>query len=209
MAVSSRVLSRAVPALLLVAGSAVASHAHTTIFTAHLTGLAESPSNASPATGTAFVTMDMDLITMRVQINFTGLTGTTTAAHIHAPTAVPLAGTAGVATQTPNFDAFPLGVTSGTYDHTFDLTQADAYNPDFITSSGGMVFQALNALHFAMEDGKAYLNIHTTAFPGGEIRGFLVETPSVSAPEPTSSVLMGLGATAFFVVRRRRPRPRA
>jgi hypothetical protein len=203
---SSRVPSRIALGLLLVAGSAAAAHAHTAFFTAKLTGPAESPSNTSLATGTAFVTLDLDLVTMRVQIAFQGLTGTTTAAHIHAPTAVPLSGTAGVATQTPSFEGFPLGVTSGTYDHTFDLALASTYNPDFITSSGGLISDALNALDFALDDGKAYLNIHTTAFPGGEIRGFLVEAPSVSAPEPASIVLMGLGATALIVRRRRRPR---
>lgn len=193
---------RAALALLLIAGSAVASHAHTTIFTAILSGAAESPSNASPGTGVATVTMDMDLITMRVQVTFSGLTGTTTAAHIHAPTLDPFAGNAGVATQTPSFLNFPLGVTSGSYDQTFDLALASSYNPAFITSSGGTVSDALNALHFAMEDGKAYLNIHTSTFPGGEIRGFLVD--AASAPEPTSFVLMGLGATAFIIRRRRR-----
>jgi len=204
MSFSSCARYRVVLALLLVAGSAAASHAHTAIFTAHLTGLAESPSNASLATGTAFVTLDLDLVTMRVQINFKGLTGITTAANIHAPPAVPFAGTAGIATQTPSFAGFPLGVTNGTYDHTFDLALASTYNPDFITSSGGLISDALNHLDFAMDDSKAYVNIHTTAFPDGEIRGFLVETPSISAPEPTSFVLMSLGATTFIVQRRRR-----
>ncbi len=194
------VVSRVTLALLLISGSAVASQAHTTIFTAILTGIAESPSNSSPGTGFATVTMDLDLITMRVQVNFAGLTGTTTTAHIHAATAVPFAGTAGVATQTPTFAGFPNGVTSGTYDNTFDLALAPSYNPAFITASGGTISDALNALHFAMEDGKTYLNIHTTAFPGGEIRGFLVG-PS-SAPEPASLILMGLGATAFIIRRR-------
>ena len=86
-----------------------------------LSGAAEAPPNASPATGVATVTLDMDLITLRVEVSFTGLTGTTTMAHIHAPTLIPLTGTAGVATQVPNFAGFPVGVTSGVYDNTFDL----------------------------------------------------------------------------------------
>jgi hypothetical protein len=70
------------------------------------------------------------------------------------------------------------------------MADSSSYNPAFITSSGGTVSDALNALIFALEDGKAYLNIHTTAFPSGEIRGFL--TP---VPEPGTLVLAGLAAT--------------
>lgn len=192
---------RATLAALFLVGSAAASHAHTTIYTAILSGLNQSPSNASPGVGIATVTLDMDLITLRVQVDFSGLQGTTTVAGIHAPTSTPLTGTAILATQSPTLLGFPSGVTSGTYDHTFDLTVADAYNPAFITASGGTVSDALNALDFAMDDGKAYFNITTTAFPGGEIRGFLV--PAAAGPEPTTLILLGLGGAGALTRRRR------
>ena len=32
---------------------------------------------------------------------------------------------------------FPLGVTSGTYDNTLDMTQATSYNPAYVTATGG------------------------------------------------------------------------
>ena len=35
----------------------------------------------------------------------------------------------------------------------------------------------MNALFLALDDGKAYFNIHTTAYAGGEIRGFLSHVP--------------------------------
>jgi hypothetical protein len=161
------------------------------MFQAILSGPAEAPPNASPGIGTAQVTLDLDLVTMRVEVQFSGLVGTTTASHIHAPTALAGTGTAAVATQLPTFTGFPSGVTSGAYDQTFDLTLASSYNPSFITASGGTVSGALNALIFALEDGKAYLNVHTTAFPGGEIRGFLTPVP---VPEPSSSGLILAGA---------------
>ncbi len=154
--------------------------AHEIVYTAELNGPNEAPANASPATGFAKVTIDLDLVTMRVETSFQGLLGTTTAAHIHGPTALEGAGTAGVATQTPSFMGFPTGVTSGIYDNTFDLTLASSYRAQFITDSGGTVSGALNRLLQALDEGKAYLNIHTTAFTGGEIRGFLREVPDAA-----------------------------
>ena len=172
------------------------------IFTATLTGPAEFPINNSPGIGDAIVTLDLDVFTMRVQVNFSGLTGTTTASHIHAPTTMPFDGVASVATTTPTFPNFPLGVTSGTYDQTFDLTLASSFNPAFVTANGGSVSASAAALIAAIEDGKSYLNIHTSTFGGGEIRGFLAPIP-----EPTTISLFGLGAVSvLLVVRRKRQR---
>ncbi len=155
--------------------------AHEVVYAARLSGPDENPSNNSTGVGFAKITLDFDLFTMRVEAQFDALEGTVTASHIHAPTAVPFSGTAGVATQTPSFTGFPTGVTSGTYDHTFDLTLASSYNPAFIAANGGTISTASNALFAALAQGRAYLNIHTSAFPGGEIRGFLVEPVGVTS----------------------------
>ena len=88
---------------------------------AQLTGAAEAPPNASRGTGSALVTIDTVLASMVVQFNFAGLSGTTTAAHIHCCTAVPGAGTVGVASVTPNFTGFVLGVSAGSYFETYNL----------------------------------------------------------------------------------------
>ena len=151
-----------------VPASATVLHYRTT-----LTGPNESPPNASPGIGDAEITIDDVANTMRVQCTFTGLLGTTTACHIHAPTAVAGTGTAGVATMTPAFTGFPLGVTSGTMDHTFDLTLTTTYNSPFVTANGGTAAGAEAALLSAIAAGKAYFNVHTTVVAGGEIRGFL------------------------------------
>ncbi|MGC4043738.1 MAG: CHRD domain-containing protein [Armatimonas sp.] len=156
------------------------------------------PNNAGSFLGTAYVTLDLDIVTMDVVVNFAGLPGTVTGAHIHAATATPFTGDAIVATT---LSEFPTGVISGSYSRLFDLTVASTYDPGFIAASGGTVSNALNALDFAMDDGKAYLDIHTTAFPNGEIRGFLAP---VSAPEPGTLALLGLAVVPAVVLRRRR-----
>src|SRR5262249_10918988 len=74
---------------------------------------------------------------------------------------------------TPTFTGFPLGVTSGTYDHTFDTLSASSYNPAYVTAHGGTAAGAEAALAACLSAGGAYLNIHSTVDPGGEIRGFL------------------------------------
>jgi hypothetical protein len=185
---------------LLAATIALPAAGHETVYRATLNGASEAPPNASTGVGTATVTFDFDLSTMRVQTSFSALLGNVTASHIHCCTTVAGTGTAGVATVTPTFPGFPLGGTSGTYDATFNMTLADSYNPAFITSHGGTVSSAMNALIFGLDAGQTYLNIHSTLFPGGEIRGFLV-----AVPEPSTYALMlgGLGL-AGLVARRRR-----
>ena len=153
-----------------------------------LSGPNEFPANSSPGTGKAVVTIDGNF--MRVQVTFSGLVpqtsaglpSGTTASHIHAPTPIPLSlsSTAGVATQTPTFAGFPLGVRAGTYDHTFDMTQNSSYNPAYITANGGTAASAFTALKTAIAAGRSYLNIHSNAFPGGEIRGFLLACPTIN-----------------------------
>jgi hypothetical protein len=157
-------------------------------YTANLDGASESAPNTSPGAGFAEVVFDPGAHILSVHVTFSGLLGTTTAAHIHAPTALPLTGAAGVATQVPTFVGFPLGVTNGTYDHTLDTSLASTWNPAFINAQGGSVPAAEAAFGAALADGKAYLNIHSTVFPGGEIRGFLVRSPA--ALEGVRSLLL-------------------
>jgi hypothetical protein len=153
--------------------AAPAANAAVTTYIVSLSGPNESPPNASPGTGLGTVDIDPVAHTMRVQVTFSGLTGNTTACHIHAPTTVALTGTASVATTTPTFAGFPGGVTFGSYDNTLDMTQSTSYNAPFLAANGGSTAAAETALFQHIADGKAYLNIHSSTFGGGEIRGFL------------------------------------
>ena len=71
------------------------------------------------------------------------------------------------------------------------MTLASSYNPAYITANGGTTTTAEAALFAGLAAGQAYLNIHTTNFGGGEIRGFLVATPE---PGTWFLALAGLGA---------------
>lgn len=170
-------------------------------FTAQLSGLSEAPPNASPGRGWTIVTMDPVANTLRVQASFSGLLANVTMAHIHVnngPGDANLGDTTGpVATPTPAFPGFPLGVMAGNYVGNFDTESAASYRAGFVTAAGS-VGAAEMALFDALQDGRAYLNIHTSQFPGGEIRGFLQ-----AVPEPGTVMLMAAGLGALVIARRR------
>jgi len=156
-----------------------------------LSPLNENPQRASSGMGTALVTWDTVTSQMTVNVIFSGLTTPNTAAHIHCCINPP--GNAGVATTVPTFTGFPGGVTSGVYSHSFDMSNASSYNPAFVTSHGGTVVSASAALLTGLQAGQSYLNIHTTQFPGGEMRGFLLTPvdisikPDAAAPVPINT----------------------
>lgn len=145
------------------------------VYTGTLLGSNEVPPTASTGSGTVGITYDRATHIMTINVNFSGLSSTTTAAHIHCCVTSP--GTnAGVATQTPSLPGFPSGMTAGVYANTFDMSLASSYNSAFVTSQGS-VAQAESSLVDGMGRGGAYFNVHSTSFPGGEIRANLFEKP--------------------------------
>jgi hypothetical protein len=190
---------------------APASYASPITFMANLSGANENPANLSAGTGTAIVILDPVANTLHVEVTFSGLTGLTTASHIHCCEATPGANlNVGVATTIPTFAGFPLGVTSGTYNNILDLTAASSYNPGFVTGVFDLTHDIAGAelaLINGIENDETYLNIHTSltvnnvqvGFPGGEIRGLLH-----AVPEPTAIALFGAGLFGLGALRRRR-----
>jgi hypothetical protein len=67
-----------------------------------------------------------------------------------------------------------------------------------LPGSGGTPAGAEAALAAALAAGEAYLNIHSSTFVGGEIRGFLT-----LVPEPSSVAIVLVGGALAWSIRRR------
>ncbi len=141
---------------------AAAAQAQTT-YVGVLTGGTEVPAVATAATGNATVVLNAAQTQLSVTVQFQNLTSTYTASHIHGP--APAGTNAAVKWGFVGLPAgwvFGAGSLSGTLTNFLvtGITAADVTN--------------LNAGNF-------YVNIHSTTFPGGELRAQLG-----SAPVPTS-----------------------
>lgn len=130
--------------------------------TAALTGGEETPSPGvlTGAVGTANVTLDSSNRSVTVELQVLNLPNASTAGHIHV-------GPRGIAGPVVLDFTFPAGRT-GDFGLLFRLTTADFRpRPEFGINT-------MDDLIEAIANGNAYINVHTTAFPGGEIRGQLV-----------------------------------
>ncbi len=117
---------------------------------------------------------------------YSGLSGNVSAAHIHGPSG-PLPGSAGVL-----YGLNPTFVSTGTTFGNFI-----AGNLTLLAGTGGFSIAQQQA---QLAAGQWYINIHSSTFGGGEIRGQLG-----LAPEPTSaSLLLGGGVWLLARVRRNR-----
>ena len=101
----------------------------------------EVPPNTSAGTGSADVDYDAASKKLSWKLSYSGLTGPATAAHFHGPAAP--GANAGVKVAIPNATATPVEGSA---------TLTDEQAADLMA-------------------GKLYINVHTAANPGGEIRG--------------------------------------
>jgi hypothetical protein len=133
---------------------------------ADLNGAQENPPVAGTGTGTGLAVISADGSTVTYLIAYSGLTGTVNASHIH---------TGAVGTN----GGVILPITPGPSPMSGTLTAA-------IFTPSGTVTTFAEAVA-AIRAGTTYFNLHTTAHPGGEIRGQIGVTVAAPAPSPTAS----------------------
>ncbi|MEO6444028.1 MAG: CHRD domain-containing protein [Gemmatimonadaceae bacterium] len=132
----------------------------TEVYRATLTGASEVPPVTSAGTGTATLTLSGGLLLYRVDVgNVTNIT----AAHIHGPA---LAGVnAGVRV---NLYVPPAGTAPISFTTTATLASGIGSIPNGISQDSLIVL---------LRNGNTYANVHTSAFPGGELRGQFARVP--------------------------------
>jgi hypothetical protein len=128
-------------ALAMALGSTASVRAETLTYKVALKSADEVPPNASSGSGTADVTYDTQTKQLKWKVSYAGLTGPATAAHFHGP-AEP-GKNAGVMIPIQNIGTSPA-------EGSATLTDAQAAD---------------------LTGGRLYVNVHTAANPGGEIRG--------------------------------------
>ena len=193
-------MKRVLPILALAAASCLAAPALAQTYRAVAAGALEVPPNASPGSGV--IALELSGTQLLIDAPFRDLLGTSTAAHIHCCTSDAFSGTASIALP---FADFPTGVTAGQYSAAIDLYDAASWDPAFLAANGGTAQGAYSALVNGFNANEAYLNIHTSAYPNGEIRGFVVAAP---IPEPAEWAMLGVGVGGLlWMSRRRRAQP--
>lgn len=195
-------------AALAIAGFAAGAANASTLFIANLTGAQETVPNGSAATGTGTFVLNDALTALSYDITILGLdfTGAQTpgttlddliAAHIHAPGAP---GTnAGVVFGffgTPFNDNAPNDVVVTPFASGVGGTISGKW--DLLEGNGTTLAAQLPNLFADL----AYVNFHTTQFPGGEIRGQILETPIPGALPLFAAGVAALGFFAFGRMRR-------
>jgi CHRD domain len=151
-------------------------------------------STPSDATGFGYVRYDSATNMMTVSYNWNNLFGELTKLHIHGPATADMSIPQHVVeTFNPPKPIPPeVGLHTGSYTETFELTTL--VQTGFPDLSPAEILQI-------MQDGMAYVNIHTSVYGTGEIRGNLGEP--VLVPEPAAAALALVGITALVFRRRR------
>jgi hypothetical protein len=150
-----------------------------TTYTATLTAANEvppvtTPASTATATGTFKGVLDGKIFTYTlVTTGISANTSTTGMAHIHGPAAAGV--NAGILV---NFAAAgaPFGSASSlTTGLALNATGRLDLNTDIMNSAGTATVITAQAFIDALNAGQLYVNVHTTANPGGEIRGQIVK----------------------------------
>ena len=128
------------------------------------TNLAPQGAALSKATGSASLRLNEAKTQAILYLRYSGLTSPKTAYHIHT-------------------DAYTTGPVGSQVVHPqgeiiFDIDDIDRFHPEKQTADGGYIWdlapvgsQSSADMIYALENGFAYLNVHSVNYPAGEIRG--------------------------------------
>ncbi len=161
------------PIAAVVALAAAPAHAATLFKSAPLSGANETTPNPSTATGGGTMLLSDDQNSVSIFLSWAGLTGPAVGAHVHC---CALPGANGPVA----IDFGPPSAASGSLTRTYDLTLAATYTNGFRTANGGTAATARTAFLGGLFGGRAYYNVHTARYPGGEIRGQLAAVPETA-----------------------------
>ena len=168
-----------------------------TVFFARLSGLNEvpNPSN-STATGTARVTINNARDRLDLRLIYSGLGSGAIDYHLHCCAAA--GATSGVAIDIN----FTEGVLSDDFSATFNLLDPTIYRAAFLAGSGGTAAGARDRFFAGYLANLGYFNVHSSGFPGGEIRGQFAAIPE---PATWAMLITGFGLIGGAARRRRQP----
>lgn len=168
----SRVRAAAVVAAVLVAGAgsaAVAGGGGDGAVRTKLSGYAEVPTLSTDGAGSFRARVSTSSEEVKYRLSFRDTTGTVTQAHIHLGRTAVNGGI--IAFLCSNLPDPPAGTPAcpAEGEVTGTITPAGIIGP----SGQGIAAGEFDELVAAIRAGAAYVNVHTTMFPGGEIRGQL------------------------------------
>jgi hypothetical protein len=152
-------------AVVLMLTMAGAAQAQTVNFTAELSGTNETPAPGvtTGAFGSATVTWDMATQTLTWIIDVWNMPSGTSNAHFHV-------GGPGVAGPTVVNIAFPANISN-------DYRLAGSATAANLTARGEQGIRSWDDFGQSLLGGQIYINVHSAANPGGEVRGQVIRTP--------------------------------
>ncbi len=164
-------MQRPIICTVLAAAASVAAAEIITVDNIVLDGFQPVPPTGSLATGLASISIDTETRDLVINGTFSGLEGDVVFGHLHGPAD---------SGQQGNLVFFSLEIEGDFMDSgTFSISRRVSF------------FQLSTIL-----DSRSYINIHSTAYPNGEIRG------QIYIPAPSSLGLLAMGG--LVAIRRRR-----
>ena len=137
-----------------------------------LSGEIAFPPNNSSGTAKAQLTIN-SYADARIQGEFSGLSGASTSLQIYIRHGSGGSAQVQALTSAQSTNTFPTGKFSGSFNVFFPLHDAANFDEGYLSSYSSNAMRATNAFIDALDNGMVYMAIQTTAYPQGEVAGYL------------------------------------